>query len=63
MIYRPYTPGEDLTVRFYNDDSVLVLTKLVTTNKLHRINLSVSGIAVCEVVSTNAPHFVIVYEA
>lgn len=63
MIYKPYIPGRNLTIKFYNDESVVILTKTgLAINKLHSIDLSVTGMVPIEVESTSAPHLVIVYD-
>ena len=63
ILYRPYTSGEELKVEFFNDTSENELTKEgLLTNKLHTINLPVSGMVICAVYSDSVEKIFVIYE-
>lgn len=65
VLYRPYTPEEEVTVKFYNDDSELVLTKtVVMANKFRAIiDIVASGAVAREAWSPNIEEVVVFYKA
>jgi hypothetical protein len=62
ILYRPYGPGETVTVEIFNDDSNRVGVFTVETNKLHPINLAVEGIVPIQV-SADIEELVLLYKA
>lgn len=61
MLYRPYTRGETITVKIF-DDSNLLSTYDLLTNKLSSINLKVGGLVPCTVASETIEKIVVFYE-
>lgn len=63
LLHRPYVPGEEVTVKFYDDDTVMVLEETgVMTNKLHAIDIAAAGAVACEVWSPNIKEIFISYK-
>ena len=61
ILYQPYTSGEELKVEFFNEVNELTKEGLLT-NKLHTINLPVSGMVICAVCSDSVEKIFVIYE-